>query len=283
MGECVIGVLCALWCVSCVVFSVLCFMCRRWCGVCCVYEPTARIQQLSCGCRFCKPSISQWVFTQLEHYYRADFVIMCPQGTLGHVLTETDIRTCLSAGESEVYDNYLLRRALLADPSFKFCPTKGCAFAGWVSKSLRCRDKLVCESCGSEWTDPSLRPALEKAWAFVCSLSTGHGELWSYTWKELWAKHCPKCASPIEKNGGCYHMTCQHCNYEFCWYCMQSYYSHDSNFCSISLMIRYGLFAFFLLMICIRVAANNFVLSALLWFVSYYLFTVAACGITVNK
>jgi len=31
-------------------------------------------------------------------------------------------------------------------------------------------------------------------------------------------KRCPRCKKPIEKNGGCRHMTCI-CNYEFCWYC----------------------------------------------------------------
>mmetsp|Transcript_4901 Transcript_4901/g.14253 ORF Transcript_4901/g.14253 Transcript_4901/m.14253 type:complete len:261 (+) Transcript_4901:825-1607(+) len=35
-------------------------------------------------------------------------------------------------------------------------------------------------------------------------------------------KRCPKCREPIEKNGGCDHMTC-HCRHEFWWSTLQPY------------------------------------------------------------
>jgi len=48
-------------------------------------------------------------------------------------------------------------------------------------------------------------------------------------------KPCPRCGAPIEKNGGCSHMTCPApgkggCGYEFCWHCLGDY--HTTGECS---------------------------------------------------
>ena len=37
------------------------------------------------------------------------------------------------------------------------------------------------------------------------------------------SKPCPSCKAPIEKNGGCRHMTCRACKKQWCWDCSQSY------------------------------------------------------------
>eukprot|EP01113_Clastostelium_recurvatum_P006888 TRINITY_DN1315_c1_g1_i3.p1 TRINITY_DN1315_c1_g1~~TRINITY_DN1315_c1_g1_i3.p1 ORF type:complete len:226 (+),score=51.79 TRINITY_DN1315_c1_g1_i3:83-760(+) len=43
-------------------------------------------------------------------------------------------------------------------------------------------------------------------------------------------KRCPECKSPIEKNGGCMHMTCRPaaggCGHEFCWLCRIPWRDH---------------------------------------------------------
>merc|ERR1712080_289456 len=36
-------------------------------------------------------------------------------------------------------------------------------------------------------------------------------------------KLCPQCEAPIEKNGGCLHVTCIKCNSHMCWFCMKVY------------------------------------------------------------
>lgn len=49
------------------------------------------------------------------------------------------------------------------------------------------------------------------------------------TWIRVNTKLCPKCSNPIEKNGGCMHMTCRKpggCGHEFCWICMGDWRNH---------------------------------------------------------
>ncbi|KAL6063017.1 DNA-dependent ATPase protein rad54 [Balamuthia mandrillaris] len=41
----------------------------------------------------------------------------------------------------------------------------------------------------------------------------------SIKWIEGNTKHCPRCNASIQKNGGCNHMKCTKCQYDFCWVC----------------------------------------------------------------
>lgn len=43
-------------------------------------------------------------------------------------------------------------------------------------------------------------------------------------------KDCPKCHICIEKNGGCNHMQCYTCKYDFCWMCLCDWKSHGSEY-----------------------------------------------------
>ena len=45
-------------------------------------------------------------------------------------------------------------------------------------------------------------------------------EIASYA-RGLNLRPCPMCFVPIEKDGGCNHMHCTHCEAHFCWYCEQ--------------------------------------------------------------
>jgi ariadne-1 len=51
----------------------------------------------------------------------------------------------------------------------------------------------------------------------------------AYSWEQQNTKPCPRCSSRIEKNGGCNHMTCEHCHYEFCWICGHEWNSHNGD------------------------------------------------------
>lgn len=47
-------------------------------------------------------------------------------------------------------------------------------------------------------------------------------------WIEANTQACPRCHTQIEKNGGCNHMKCQKCTFEFCWICFGDWAMHQS-------------------------------------------------------
>ena len=53
----------------------------------------------------------------------------------------------------------------------------------------------------------------------------------TYNWLMSNTKACPKCATSIEKNGGCNHMTCKNssCKFEFCWVCLGPWKDHSGS------------------------------------------------------
>jgi ariadne-1 len=50
-------------------------------------------------------------------------------------------------------------------------------------------------------------------------------EMKTLQWLLSFTKDCPKCGNPIEKNGGCNHMSCSACKYQFCWICLSGWAS----------------------------------------------------------
>ncbi|TIA87764.1 hypothetical protein E3P99_02993 [Wallemia hederae] len=72
------------------------------------------------------------------------------------------------------------------------------------------------------------RPALcgiTKLWVKKCEDDSE-----TANWISANTKECPKCRSTIEKNGGCNHMTCRKCRYEWCWICMGDWNAHGTSY-----------------------------------------------------
>ena len=44
-------------------------------------------------------------------------------------------------------------------------------------------------------------------------------------WKKKHCRVCPKCQTQIFRDGGCSHITCRMCKYQFCWICLGPYQS----------------------------------------------------------
>jgi ariadne-1 len=178
-------------------------------------------------------------------------------------------RVCLIAlaytDHSRLYCRYrsLLNRTFIDDSGImRWCPAANCELAvechvspkklSTIVPTVRCgAGHEFCFGCGSEAHAPSVCPIV-KLWLKKCaddsetvslfSLARGRAymsnvltprlhPLAKSNWIKANTKDCPnaQCNSTIEKNGGCNHMTCRKCKFEFCWMCEGDWASHGTS------------------------------------------------------
>nr|XP_015804817.2 E3 ubiquitin-protein ligase RNF19A [Nothobranchius furzeri] len=136
----------------------------------------------------------------------------------------------------EKYEEFMLRRWLVADPDCRWCPAPDCGYAVIAFGCASC-PKITCgrEGCGTEfcyhckqlWHPNQTCDAARQQRAQSLHLRTVRSSSLSYS-QESGAtaddiKPCPRCAAYIIKmnDGSCNHMTCAVCGCEFCWLCMK--------------------------------------------------------------
>ena len=55
-------------------------------------------------------------------------------------------------------------------------------------------------------------------------------ELLNEQWVREHTKSCPRCKVKIEKLGGCNHMRCAMCGFQFCWNCLKEWNFYQSRY-----------------------------------------------------
>ena len=118
------------------------------------------------------------------------------------------------AGDTELLARFRELRTLADDPKASSCPL--CATINkpsWLSNAVTCTgcDLEYCADHGTAHAGRSCR-AFTKAQASDLALNADF-------LRSQKVHSCPQCSAPIEKNGGCMHMTCSRCKFEFCWMC----------------------------------------------------------------
>ena len=73
---------------------------------------------------------------------------------------------------------------------------------------MTCRhcNRDACFKCQQKWHEGSCKTTQQAGYRFYLCRSD--------------VRQCPNCGVRVEKNGGCPHMACLRCNYDFCWSCM---------------------------------------------------------------
>lgn len=203
------------------------------CDICCEGDGNLETFAMKCGHRYCVDCYRHYLCQKIRGEGEAAR-IQCPADSCGRILDSRSLDLLVTAELLERY-RVLLNRTYVEDKdSFKWCPAPDCPNAVECGVKKKDLDRIVptveclcgfrfCFGCPT----PDHQPApcfLVKKWLKKCADDSE-----TANWISANTKECPKCSSTIEKNGGCNHMTCRKCKYEFCWMCMGPWSEHGTS------------------------------------------------------
>lgn len=196
------------------------------CGIC--FTPISETEAafLLCGHQFCANCCCQYFQAKIINDGEGNR-IKCPEPDCKLLIDDETIMELIPENVKHRFEILISDTFVSSHPLIRWCRSTDCEYAIKVQKveyfPVICKCGFEsCVSCGELWHD-SVTCALLKKW-IQCSLEDAE----SYKWIQENAKKCPKCTINIEKNGGCNHMRCRSCNYEFCWLCMNNWRQHGN-------------------------------------------------------
>jgi len=152
------------------------------------------------------------------------------------VVHEEAYKKIVSPELFDKYSRYLLRSFVEDNPKVKWCPSPGCTNCircerGNRKESVICKCYFAfCFQCNDYDLGDHMPADCDQVDKWKQKAAD---ESENVTWMIANTKKCPQCRSPIEKNGGCMHMTCHKnaggCGYEFCWLCRGDWKEHGSH------------------------------------------------------
>ncbi|RPD54443.1 RING-5 domain-containing protein [Lentinus tigrinus ALCF2SS1-7] len=204
----------------------------------CFDDTQTEFMALICEHKFCASCWKEYITSKVRT--EAECTITCMAEDCNIVALDPFVQKALGDDKEtwERYQELLVRQFVSCIPHLKFCPYPSCTYtvscpAAATKSSLVTIVPIV--TCGASNThvfcfgcpiDSDHRPvvcAVAKMWLQKC-----RDDSETANWIKSNTKECSKCQSTIEKNGGCNHMTCKKCKYEFCWVCMGPWSEHGT-------------------------------------------------------
>jgi E3 ubiquitin-protein ligase RNF14 len=166
--------------------------------------------------------------------------LTCPEPTCRVTVTPPEVKALLPQSIFERYERLTLQTSLDAMRDLVWCPR--CEYpaflvdgeGGRLALCGKCSFSFCCE-CRLAWHGLQPCANLATRWrqaddAGRAALREKYGdrvveEVQSSEWVLENTKHCPNCSASVQKNGGCNHITCMKCTYEWCWLCSRRYTS----------------------------------------------------------
>ncbi|PVF95646.1 hypothetical protein CPB86DRAFT_568183 [Serendipita vermifera] len=183
-------------------------------------------QRISKGCnhqpRMCLPCLSKAIKGQFES--KLSTVVHCPDSRCSSLLEFHDVKSFAPPDIFARYDFLVNRQFLEKMSDFRWCLNQAANCPnGFIYDGGSARPQMTCPDCKFVmcfthqvgWHLGQTCEQYEKDKAQNPDVASDG------TLDRI--KHCPKCTSKIDKDGGCDHMTCSRCAHEFCWICLVDY------------------------------------------------------------
>jgi len=196
--------------------------------------PLSEMVALNCCHLYCSKCLKDYVSMQINE--GASECIKCPGYKCKFIMDEIMLSSLLNTEDYEKYIRFLANSYVEKHPHIKWCPAKGCGLAiqqqgTQTSSMVMCRCGLLwCWKCAKDGHWPASCDQL-KWWNDIyakddhrVSFETEE-EAQSVRWLLKYTQDCPKCTAPIQKNGGCNHMSCKKCGMQYCWVCLDTWQS----------------------------------------------------------
>ncbi|KAG5671760.1 hypothetical protein PVAND_001939 [Polypedilum vanderplanki] len=192
---------------------------------------SSKIKVFDCNNCFCFECLNNYLASQISDGGLLN-CIACPGFQCKYELDDDLVFQSVDLQTKEKYKKIITNSFVQNNRMIKFCPSPGCDNAIQIEsgcllslmESVRCScGYYFCFKCVKSSHDPISCEILEK-W-----LKYSNNDLTliqTAAWVAKFTKPCPNCKVSIEKNGGCDHMTCSSCGYEFYWNCLCIYRNH---------------------------------------------------------
>jgi len=196
-----------------------------YCPICDRNLPASSMQSMECGHTFCRDDWAEHIETKILSN-QADQIPCMQTGCKSLVVDSDFVKRAVSPALYRRFIQMAVQKIVDSHPLWKRCPAPGCNYVFKLDgsrKDVRCVCNFpFCTRCSSE----SHVPCTCQMMVDWVKKNKSEGE--SANWILVNTQLCPKCKWPIEKNGGCNHMTCMQCHHEFCWICKANWGGHGA-------------------------------------------------------
>jgi len=198
------------------------------CEICFMDHAYEMMTGLECGHRFCSFCWKGYLTTKIMDEGMGQTIACAAHGCDILVDDATVMKLVTEPKVKLKYQHLITNSFVECNRLLRWCPMPDCGHAVKVSyydcKPVTCGcSHVFCFACGENWHDPVKCQWLKK-WIKKCDDDSE-----TSNWIAANTKECPKCRATIEKDGGCNHMVCKKCRFDFCWVCLGPWEPHGSS------------------------------------------------------